>query len=149
MPSLADMENATVTSLMEKVETLMVENMVLTEKVSALTSENTVLKVENAFLKEENAALKEDNAALKSQMKDFVAQTNTTVAGILENRGKIVVIAESEQHDNCAICLGDHASSRLTSCSHTFHRECIAQWVFTRRYKMRAAHCPQCRAFIT
>jgi hypothetical protein len=50
-----------------------------------------------------------------------------------------------EEEPQCSICLGDYApgdliaASTTSSCSHQFHRDCIAKWL------LRKFHCPVCR----
>ena len=53
--------------------------------------------------------------------------------------------ALAEQETMCAICVNgmpEDRETRLENCSHTYHFDCIKQWVLTKS----KAECPMCRS---
>ncbi|CAL5214110.1 unnamed protein product [Lathyrus oleraceus] len=59
----------------------------------------------------------------------------------------------SNSKDHCSICFeefrnGSHTELFYTKCSHIFHKECIAKWIYRCVNGARSYSCPLCRCEI-
>lgn len=54
---------------------------------------------------------------------------------------------DGEREDICSICLvgyeGEDAVTKLGTCGHVFHLNCIEQWILRNQFS-----CPLCRSFL-
>ena len=52
--------------------------------------------------------------------------------------------------DDCPICYEtlDGSEVRVTDCKHTFHRQCLSQWVKKKKPVSRRVPCPMCRTVL-
>ena len=65
-------------------------------------------------------------------------------------------IRSADDVEQCSICLrvlsgkskGTDSTEQLPSCAHTFHVECIRQWILTCAATEREYNCPLCRTNI-
>ncbi|KAF4739227.1 hypothetical protein FOZ62_017151, partial [Perkinsus olseni] len=51
---------------------------------------------------------------------------------------------EAGSLEPCCICL-EHGPDFVLRCGHSFHRECLQEWLTVRSQKLRGTFCPLCR----
>ncbi|CAI8618599.1 unnamed protein product [Vicia faba] len=78
---------------------------------------------------------------------DQLDQNDQQIVGLSSN---VNVDITSTSKDQCSICFEEFCDGSqiylfYTKCSHVFHKECIAEWIFKCMSRARIYTCPLCR----
>lgn len=128
----------------------------LDKELSAFTEAVKNLPVV-AYGSAEHDALSRSTTSGTSRSSDSHAPTVSSTSSEQElsprspvsSRGREGEQDDAEAADVCAVCLGGYGQGeqlRVLPCSHSFHRECIDQWLSERRQSEWLPSCPLCKA---